>query len=115
MKLNEYQKLASKTDYNNGKSILEITDIRFINKLLGLSGESGEVAEKFKKIYRNNEGKMSEEERLEIIKELGDVLWYISAIARHLKAPLEQVAKTNLKKLKDRAKRNVILSSGDNR
>ncbi len=115
MQLNEYQKLAAKTDYGQGKTTLKITDMRFITKVLGLVGEAGEVAEKFKKIYRNNDGRMSEEEKTEIIKELGDVLWYVSAIARHFKVPLEQVGKANLKKLSDRAKRQALFSKGDNR
>ena len=48
-------------------------------------------------------------------KELGDVLWYVSALARDLDITLEDVANANLKKLEDRKNRNKIKGSGDDR
>jgi len=48
-------------------------------------------------------------------KELGDVLWYLSAIASDLDISLEDVARTNLKKLESRLIRNKIRGTGDNR
>ena len=78
-------------------------------------GETGEVAEKLKKIQRNNNGKMSEAERTELLKELGDALWYLSAIAYYLKEPLSSIAEKNLDKVLDRKARGVVKSSGDNR
>jgi NTP pyrophosphatase (non-canonical NTP hydrolase) len=48
-------------------------------------------------------------------KELGDVLWYISALARDLDIDLDTIAQMNLQKLKDRQERNQIQGSGDNR
>ncbi len=113
MDFNQYQKEALKTDSYGGKG--EITSLAFINKLLGLVGESGEVAEKFKKIYRNNNGVMSLEEKDLIIKELGDVLWYLSVISNYLEVPFSEVAKKNIEKLRDRLERNVIKSAGDTR
>jgi NTP pyrophosphatase (non-canonical NTP hydrolase) len=113
MDFNQYQKEALKTDSYGGKG--EITSLAFINKLLGLVGESGEVAEKFKKIYRNNNGIMSLEEKDLIVKELGDVLWYLSVISNYLEVPFSEVAEKNLEKLKDRLARNVIKSAGDTR
>ncbi|MFA6463859.1 MAG: nucleoside triphosphate pyrophosphohydrolase family protein [Candidatus Paceibacterota bacterium] len=113
MDFNQYQKEALKTDSFGGKG--EITSMAFISKLLGLVGESGEVAEKFKKIYRNNDGKMSPEEKELITKELGDVLWYLSVISNYLDVPFQEIAEKNIAKLKDRLERDVIKSAGDTR
>jgi NTP pyrophosphatase (non-canonical NTP hydrolase) len=97
----------------------------FIYPLLGLAGEAGEAAEKGKKLWRDygvvglgDELPMSEEMstlRTGLIKELGDVLWYITAAAREIGSSLEEVAQTNADKLLDRNARGVIGGSGDNR
>lgn len=109
MHFKEYQKQSQKTAVypNKGKN--------YIYPVLGLAGESGEVAEKFKKIIRDDNGKISAEKRTEIEKELGDVLWYIAQISTELKINLEDVAKNNIKKLSSRLKRNCIKGDGDNR
>lgn len=113
MKFDDYQKLAISTDAYGGKG--DVQSVAFINKVLGLVGETGEVAEKLKKIQRNNDGVMSDIERKELLKELGDVLWYLSAIAYYLDEPLNSIAENNIAKLTDRKNRGVIKSSGDNR
>jgi NTP pyrophosphatase (non-canonical NTP hydrolase) len=113
MTFDEYQKKAITTDTFGGKG--DVQSIAFINKVLGLVGESGEVADKVKKLQRNNGGTMSEEERQELLKELGDVLWYLSAIAHYLGGSLDDVAAGNIAKLFDRKARGVIKSTGDNR
>lgn len=82
---------------------------------LGLAGEAGEVAEKIKKIYRDGEGKVTIEKRVEIGKELGDVLWYVASIASELKLDLAGIAETNLIKLQSRAQRGKVHGSGDER
>lgn len=109
MTFEEYQKMSRKTAIypNSGKN--------FIYPTLGLSGESGEVAEKIKKVVRDKKGKMDEITRQEVGKELGDVLWYVSQLASELKLSLEQVAKNNIDKLYSRQKRNKLSGSGDNR
>lgn len=109
MNFNDYQKQAKKTAVypNKGKN--------YIYPVLGLAGEAGEVAEKFKKIIRDNDGKIDSEKKAEIEKELGDVLWYVAQISTELKINLEDVAKTNIKKLSSRLKRNCIKGDGDNR
>lgn len=90
-----------------------------IYPVLKLAGEAGEVADKIGKLWRNHgwiqSSEYTEEDRIEIMKELGDVLWYISALARELGYNLEDVANLNILKLDDRKKRDVIKSEGDNR
>lgn len=116
MNFNDYQAGALSTDsYAKSGVKVEMTDLAFLNKVLGLVGESGEVAEKIKKILRNNDGQATDEDRLEIAKELGDVLWYLATLSKYLGYELEAVAQLNLDKLADRKKRNVIKSKGDNR
>lgn len=82
---------------------------------LGLTSESGEVADKFKKIIRNKNGVFSDADRTEIKKELGDVLWYLALLAEELGFSFDEVARANLTKLSDRQARDVIKSTGDNR
>ena len=116
MNFNEYQTRAIVTDsYENSGKNISVTELAFLNKVLGLVGESGEVAEKIKKVLRNQDGKMSEDDKEEIIKELGDILWYMAVLSSYLGYDFETVAKNNLDKLADRAKRGVIKSKGDNR
>lgn len=82
---------------------------------LGLCGEAGEVAEKVKKVVRDDGGVVSEEARTAIILELGDALWYLTAVARDIGSSLEDVAKANLQKLQSRIDRNTLRGSGDDR
>ena len=82
---------------------------------LGLVGEAGEVAEKVKKVYRDDAGIVSEEKKQEIAKELGDVLWYIAQLATELELSLEEIAQTNIEKLALRRERGKISGSGDDR
>lgn len=82
---------------------------------LGLAGEAGEVAEKVKKAMRDDYMVITDARKTEIIKELGDTLWYLSAVADELHVTLDWVAHCNIEKLKDRKDRNMINGSGDNR
>jgi NTP pyrophosphatase (non-canonical NTP hydrolase) len=81
---------------------------------LGL-GEAGEVQNKVKKIYRDNGGQWSPENRIAVAEELGDLLWYIAVLANDLGVSLGYVATKNLDKLADRKERNVLGGSGDSR
>lgn len=82
---------------------------------LGLAGEAGEVCEKIKKIMRDKMGVITREDALELSKELGDVLWYISALASELDVSLSIIAEKNIEKLSSRQERGKLLGSGDNR
>lgn len=76
---------------------------------LGLAGEAGEIANKVKKVIRD--GRSTDG----IADELGDVLWYLAAVANELGADLGDIADANLAKLASRAKRGKLGGSGDNR
>ncbi|MBN2305763.1 MAG: nucleoside triphosphate pyrophosphohydrolase family protein [Anaerolineae bacterium] len=82
---------------------------------LGLAGEAGEVAEKVKKVLRDNGGNFDAAAVAAIQKELGDVLWYVARLAAELGLDLEQVAADNLAKLASRKARGAISGSGDER
>ena len=82
---------------------------------LGLVGEAGEVAEKVKKVIRDNNSVFDRESSSAIKKELGDVLWYLSNLCDEFKFSLEEVALQNLEKLKNRVAKGTISGSGDER
>ncbi len=87
----------------------------YIYPTLGLVGEAGEVAEKVKKVIRDNKGIFNEESKTGLKKELGDVLWYLSNLCTEFNFSLEDVALQNLEKLKIRAAKGKISGSGDDR
>lgn len=108
MDFKEYQDKAVQTAvYGAGSKI--------IYPALGLGNEAGEVLGKIKKVLRDNNGEYSKEQILGISDEIGDVLWYMAALARDLDVNLDDIAENNLRKLKDRQSRNVIHGSGDSR
>jgi len=109
MNFDEYQKLSRRTAIypNKGKD--------FIYPTLGLVGEAGEVAEKVKKILRDNDGIVDGERRAALTKELGDVLWYLSQLATELDVSLNDIASQNIRKLASREERGMLSGSGDDR
>jgi len=109
MTFEEYQKLSRKT------AIYPDKDNNFVYPTLGLAGESGEVAEKIKKILRDNKGIVDDLKKQELSKELGDVLWYVSQLATELGLSLDEIASLNIEKLYSRFDRNKISGEGDNR
>lgn len=113
MKINEYSTQAISTLL--GEHGTDDMSPTLLSQVFGLVGESGEVAEKFKKLIRDKNGKISEDDRQEILKELGDILWYINAVADLLDSSLEEVASKNLEKVLSRKARGTTQGSGDNR
>lgn len=108
MSMYEYQQKAISTKaYGAGSAIIYPT--------LGLAGEAGEVADKVKKVLRDNGGEFTKEKKEEIAMEIGDVLWYCAALADDLGMTLDYIANKNIEKLYSRRDRGVIQGSGDNR
>jgi NTP pyrophosphatase (non-canonical NTP hydrolase) len=88
---------------------------RLLYPVLGLASEAGEVAGKLKKILRDNNGEISEEQAGKLFDELSDVLWYVTCCLDDLGLSLEALAHYNVAKLTSRADRGVIQGDGDNR
>lgn len=108
MTLNEYQDGARTTAIYPAES-------KIVYPTLGLTGEAGEVADKVKKVIRDNQGCFDDERKHQIALELGDVMWYAASLAHDLGFTLEEVCQMNLDKLASRMKRDKIHGSGDER
>ena len=108
MEFNEYQKRALSTAiFPNDNSITYLS--------LALCGEAGEIADKVKKVIRDQNGKYSPPDLEAIAMEIGDVLWYAANLANALGYDFDRVAAMNLEKIKSRLERGALLGSGDNR
>ena len=102
---NEYQ--AKTITYHFCKDLWQQKTVH----VLGLAGEAGEIVEKYKKHLRDG----SELDTFDLAKELGDVLFYVAAVAADIGYDLRDVAELGLSKLEDRKKRGVLKGSGDSR
>lgn len=111
MKMNDYQSASGATAIYPGQG--EALGLAYVT--LGLAGEAGEIANKVKKILRDNNGVISNEVRNDLLKESGDVLWYLARLVDELGGHLGGVADENLRKLLDRQRRGVLTGSGDTR
>ena len=93
MTINEYQKLAM-TTLNPALSQKDV----LINGVMGLCGESGEAID----IVKKHLAQGHELDREKLIKELGDIAWYLAETAYALEVSLEDVLQNNIDKLKKR-------------
>ena len=109
MKFVDYQRLSRRTARYPGAG----EDMTY--PVLGLCGEAGEVAEKVKKMIRDDGGVLTDERRDALAKELGDVLWYAAQVATEAELDLDAIATANLDKLLSRQERNALHGSGDDR
>jgi NTP pyrophosphatase (non-canonical NTP hydrolase) len=109
MLISEYQELSRRTATYPGAGD------NIVYPTLGLAGEAGEVAEKVKKLLRDDDGVMSRERREALAGELGDVLWYVAQVATEAGLDLDAIAQGNLDKLLSRQRRGVLSGSGDSR
>jgi NTP pyrophosphatase (non-canonical NTP hydrolase) len=109
MQIKHYQEKALETAvYPNRGSNLAYA-------IIGLVGEAGELANKLKKIMRDKHSVVTREDRDSLASELGDVLWYVAAVADEIGIPLSEIAEENLGKLYSRKQRGALKGSGDNR
>ena len=114
--LNEYQRMAHETaSYSCGTIGKEAHAVNYLYPALGLAEEAGEVAGKFAKAIRDSAGKVDEERKAAIVKELGDVMWFVAELATCLDVDLDLVAEMNLQKLASRKARGKINGDGDDR
>lgn len=109
MNLDEYQQLAKRTAAPKDKKD------EFFHLVLGLVGESGEIAEKVKKLVRDKKSDLSQFDTEDLKKELGDILWYIAILADYFDISLDEIGKKNIDKLASRLERGALSGSGDNR
>jgi NTP pyrophosphatase (non-canonical NTP hydrolase) len=109
MLISDYQELSRRTATYPGAGE------NLVYPTPGLAGEAGEVAEKVKKLLRDDGGVMSDERRAALAGELGDVLWYVAQVATEAGLDLEEIAQANLDKLLSRQRRGVLSGSGDSR
>lgn len=109
MTFEEYQKKSRET------AIYQNLGNNFIYPTLGLAGETGEVVEKVKRVLRQKNGIVDEQSRIEISKELGDVLWYVAQLATELNLSLDDVVSSNIEKLSSRKERGTLHGDGDDR
>lgn len=109
MELSNYQSLSRAT------AVYPQAGANLLYPTLGLCGEAGEVAEKIKKMIRDDGGLLTDERRASLAKELGDVLWYLAQIATEAGLELDTIAEANIEKLSSRRRRGVLQGSGDDR
>jgi len=109
MNLNDYQLSALTT------AVYPDRGNNFAYPALGLAGEAGEVADKLKKVIRDDGGVLTDPVRDAVAKELGDVLWYVAVLASEIDYDLNDIAQINVNKLASRHQRGVLSGSGDNR
>lgn len=109
----EYQLATADTAVYPGAMEGNVDALSYVT--LGLVGESGEIANKVKKILRDKGGMIADEDRTELSKELGDVLWYLTRLADEIGYPIGMIAQNNVDKLRSRKERGVISGNGDNR
>lgn len=95
MRFREYQDAARETDQRPGG---ELSDVAV--HLLGMIGEAGSVATEYKKLLRDGAAYTAWKARMR--EELGDVLWYTATLATKLGLDLDDIARANLEKTRDR-------------
>jgi len=108
MQFSEYQQAAQKYSIYPKDKLCSYT-------VMGLASECGEVADIFKKAMRDRQGLLSDADKSALKKELGDVLWYITAISTDLGFDMGSIAMENLIKLQSRLERHQLTGTGDNR
>lgn len=95
MKFSTFQEAAHQTDQRPGSDLADI-----VVHLLGMVGEAGSVATEYKKLLRDGPAHMAAKARIR--EELGDVLWYTATLASKLGLDLDDIARANLEKTRDR-------------
>lgn len=98
MTANDYQQAAARTMIDAPDFQITDEQVMLAWNAIGLSGEAGEVADLIKKGIFHQQGL----DLPKLKKELGDVLWYLTALCQALGLTLEEVMQHNIDKLKAR-------------
>jgi NTP pyrophosphatase (non-canonical NTP hydrolase) len=106
MKFSTFQEAARQTDQRPGGDLADIAV-----HLLGMIGETGSVATEYKKLLRDGPAHTASKARFR--EELGDVLWYTATLATKLGLDLDDIARANLEKTRDRWLRTTSESFDD--
>lgn len=122
MELREYQSKAVRTalyrqeieSYTNNQGE-EAKREKLHYAVVGLLSEAGELAGEVKRTLRDDAGQLTDQRRSKVLAELGDILWYVAAVADELGADLNEVAEANIAKLASRAERGVLHGEGGQR
>jgi NTP pyrophosphatase (non-canonical NTP hydrolase) len=101
-------------DYQKAARLFRKESANSMYAVIGLGAEVGEVQDKVAKVIRDGM-KCPTEFADGLAKELGDVLWFLAAIADDNNLCLAEIAEANIEKLESRHRRGVISGSGDNR
>lgn len=109
MTFDDYQQAALRTAADTKQKF------ELFHLVLGLVGETGEIAEKMKKWIRDQNAEESKIDKADLTKELGDVLWYAAVLAHYFDISFDDIASKNIAKLADRQQRNVLRGAGDDR
>jgi len=111
-----YANAARSTAFYPGSDKPFTPDVTALSYLaLGAAGESGEVADKVKKLIRDGNGELTEDRRVALLEEVGDALWYLALLSGHLGSSIGEVAARNVAKLRSRHDRGTLSGSGDAR
>jgi NTP pyrophosphatase (non-canonical NTP hydrolase) len=110
MTFDEYQKQALKTLLRHPDPLMNKTILA-----MGVSGEAGEVLEKWKKLLTYWDSNLTEERKQELGKELADVVWYVAVLAHELDLSFDDIMRQNVEKLASRVARGAQRGEGDNR
>lgn len=106
MDFNEYQEKARET------AVYPIYT-RIFYPALGLSGEIGETCNLIKKIYRDDNGQITEERKDKLKSEISDIFWYLASLCSDLGFKMNDIAEYNIAKLKKRKENNTLKGSGE--
>lgn len=109
MNANEYQERARQTAIYPRPGTFD----GLLYTTLGLAGEAGEVANKLKKVMRDDGSELTFEKRMLMLNEVGDVLWYAAQLCTELGVSMGAAMVTNLQKLEERQAANTLQGSGD--
>jgi NTP pyrophosphatase (non-canonical NTP hydrolase) len=85
----------------------------YLYPALGLCSEAGEVADRIKRIQRDDNNVVTDAKRQEIASELGDVLWYVAQLATEFGLSLNDVADGNIANLSNRRRNSTLQGFGD--